>query len=264
MVVKRHTKVGSPLRLSDTRIVVLLYTTLLYSTTFMIKSTTLSDHRDGPRLEAKVISNGLSELETVPRGALGIEGGRSVVASTASVDLLYIDAKLSALSPLPFKVIVDGVEIVFDELEPCPVIESDESSAATSSGEETATADVMSEVNESHGIHDKCVEFVRSVSATSAHGTEVSMVNICVETSPTVAIIVECSRDEYDQIDRSLVCCFGYTQTNERCPHRRKSPSGEKVWCYHHLGQQREYHRFRLFGDRPSFCKWWSDDECAR
>jgi hypothetical protein len=123
----------------------------------MIKSSTLNEDEFTKR---KGISTFANDLETTSRRILDIDGGRSVItAAAASIDILYIDARLAAPLALPFKVIVDGVKVVYDEIEPSPVAEGFESDV---------------------GDCDKCEEIVESFS----HGpTSADSVDICIELS---------------------------------------------------------------------------------
>lgn len=84
----------------------------------MIKSTTL--HEDDVT-ERAVVSTASNDFETTSRRVLVIDGGRSVITAAASIEMLFIDARLAALIVLPFKVVVDCVEVLFDEIEPNPV-----------------------------------------------------------------------------------------------------------------------------------------------
>ena len=84
----------------------------------MIKSTTL--HVDDVT-ERAVISTASNDFEATSRRVLAIDGGRFVITAAASIEMLVMDARLAARIVLPFKVVVDGVEVLFDEIEPSPV-----------------------------------------------------------------------------------------------------------------------------------------------
>ncbi len=86
----------------------------------MLKSATFDKDE---ATELKVVSTSSSDCESTSRRLLEIEGGRSVLTAAASIDMLYIDARLAASIALPFKVNVEGVEVVFDEIEPSPMAE---------------------------------------------------------------------------------------------------------------------------------------------
>ena len=48
---------------------------------------------------------------------------------------------------------------------------------------------------------------------------------------------------------------FGFT-TN-RCTNRRNALQEDKVWCYHHKNQEREYRKYCAHGDRLEIRDWW-------
>lgn len=163
---------------------------------------------------------------------LGITGGLSVLSAPGSICMLFIDAKLAAPIAIPFKVDVEGVEIVFDEIEPSPVV--------------VAFDNGISEI-------DKCEEVVESFSREEI--TE--SVNICIEASAKNAFSVRLSPHEFTTFVDQCQNCFGYTGQQIRCKNKRMSPQVEKVWCCHHTSQELEYRKFCTYGDRPEFCSWW-------
>lgn len=209
---------------------VLTIVLFLCRTTFMIKSSTLDEDESA---ELRMISIASSNFEAASRRALDIDGGRSVISAASSINLLYIDARPSASIALPFKVLLDSVEVVFDEIEPSPVVEVFESDV---------------------GECDKCEEIVQSFS----HEPEsADCVDICIEASPKKAFSVKLTADECTKFMQECENCFGYTLKEVRCMNKRKSLHGEKAWCYHHKDQEREYRRFLTYGDRPECCTWW-------
>jgi hypothetical protein len=198
----------------------------------MLKSATFDKDEAA---ELKVVSTSCSDCESTSRRLLEIEGGRSVLAAAAaSIDMLYIDARLAASIALPFKVYVEGVEVVFDEIEPSPVAE-----------------DIDSGIDE----NDKCEEVVESFSQDVI--AETDTVNIYIEASAKKAFSVRLTEEERTKFVNSCQNCFGYTANQIRCKNKRKSFQGEKVWCYHHKSQELEYRKFCTYRDRPAFCSWW-------
>ena len=190
----------------------------------MIKSSTFNGDED---TESAVVSTASNDFETTSREVLAIVGGRSVIVAAASIDMLFIDATLAATILLPFKVVVDGVEVLFDEIEPSPVAEGFASDS------------------------DRCEETVKSFTRNAV------IMDICIEVSVEKSFPVKLSAEEGAKFMQECETCFGYTTKQVRCSNRRKSLQGEKVWCYHHKHQEREYRRFCTFGDRPEICDWW-------
>jgi hypothetical protein len=182
--------------------------------------------------EHKVVSTSSNDCETTSRRMLEIEGGRSILSTAASIDMLYIDARLAAPIALPFKVFVEGVEVVFDEIEPSPVAE---------------------EIDDDMGESDKCEEVVKSFSQNEI----TDGVNICIEASAKKAFSVRLTTEECTKFVGACQNCFGYTEKQIRCKNKRRSLQGEKVWCYHHKSQELEYKKFCTYRDRPEFCSWW-------
>ena len=197
----------------------------------MLKSATFDKDE---ATELKVVSTLSSDCEFTSRRLLEIEGGRSVLTAAASIDMLYIDARLAASIALPFKVHVEGVEVVFDEIEPSPVAE---------------------DIDSGIGEDDKCGEVVESFSPDVI--AETDTVNICIEVSAKKAFSVRLTAEESTKFVNSCQNCFGYTANQIRCKNKRKSLQGEKVWCYHHKSQELEYRKFCAYRDRPAFCSWW-------
>lgn len=203
---------------------------LLYRTSFMMKSSTLN----GERAERNLALTATNIFESASRTALAIEGGRPVVSAAASIDLLYINAQLRVAIALPFKVYVDGVEVLFDEFEPSPVVEDAEPTVDHS--------DVCEEI----------VECYTSQDVKTDH-------RICIEASNKKALLVKLTEEEYSKLTQECATCFGYTSNTARCKNKRKSLRGEKVWCYHHTNQERDYRKYLTFRDRPEWCVWWEE-----
>jgi hypothetical protein len=89
------------------------------ASSFILKSTSFADDEAA---ENRIIAISSNALETASRDFLVIDGGRCVFSVGASIDILYINVKIRAQSfPLPFKVLLDDVEVLFDEIEPSPV-----------------------------------------------------------------------------------------------------------------------------------------------
>lgn len=204
-----------------------------HRTSFAIKSSTLNEDEAA---EHRVVLISSNEFETISRRALVIDGGRSVISASASIDLLYIDARLAVPFALPFKVVVGEVEVLFDEFEPSPVAEGFES-----------------DVDDS----DKCEEIVESFSRdpVSADG-----VDVCIEASIKKAFSAKHTAEEGANFVQGCATCFGYTTKQARCTNKRKLLQGDKVWCYHHKNQELEYQRFRTYGIRPELCFWWEKE----
>ena len=201
-----------------------------YRTNFMIKSSTLNGDEV---TESAVVSTASNDFETTSRKVLAIVGGRSVITAAASIDMLFIDATVSAHIVLPFKVVVGGVEVLFDEIEPSPVAEGFESDV---------------------GDSDRCEEIVQSFTRDPVSA---DIMDIRIELSVKKSFSVKLTVEEGAKFKQECETCFGYTTKQVRCTHRRKSLPGEKVWCYHHKNQEREYRRFCTYGDRPEICNWW-------
>ena len=180
----------------------------------MIKSSTFNGDED---TESAVVSTASNDFETTSR--------EPIRYCRSSVYL--IDATLAATILLPFKVVVDGVEVLFDEIEPSPVAEGFASDS------------------------DRCKETVKSFTRN------VVIMDICIEVSVKKSFPVKLSAEEGAKFMQECETCFGYTTNQVRCSNRRKSLQGEKVWCYHHKHQEREYRRFSTFGNRPEICDWW-------
>ena len=200
----------------------------------MIKSSTFNEDDVTERAFVATASN---DFETTSRRVLAIDGGRSVITAAASIDMLFIDARLAVSIVLPFKVVVDGVEVLFDEIEPSPVAEGFESDV---------------------GDGDKCEEIVQSFSRDPVSADSL---DICIEVSVKKSFSVKLTAEEGAKFMQESETCFGFTTKLVRCKNRRKSLQGEKVWCYHHKNQEREYRRFCTYGDRPEICDWW-EREC--
>lgn len=199
----------------------------------MMKSCTLNEDE---ATEHSVVSTSSKDFETTSRRALVIDGGRSVISTAESINLLYIDARLAVPIALPFKVVVGEVEVLFDEIEPSPVAEGFESDV---------------------GDSDKCKEIVESFSRdpVSADG-----VDVCIEASIKKAFSVKLTAEEGAKFLHECATCFGYTTKQVRCKNKRKSLQREKVWCYHHKNQEIEHQRFLIYGDRPELCFWWEEE----
>jgi hypothetical protein len=133
----------------------------------MFKSKTFDENK---AVEDKIAST--DSCEVTSRSLLDIEGGRTVLSAAAFIDLLYIDAKFAAPLALPFKVFVEGVEIVFDEIEPSPVAEDTENGNSES---------------------DKCEEVVESFPQIDGADS----VNICIEASASKAFSVKLTVEEH-------------------------------------------------------------------
>lgn len=200
----------------------------------MIKSSTFNEDE---ATEYSVISTSSNDLETTSRRVLAIDGGRSVVSAAASINLLYIDARIAVPFALPFKVVVADVEVLFDEIEPSPVAEGFESDV---------------------GDSDKCEDIIESFSRDPV---STDSVDIYIEASVKKAFLVKLTAEESFKFLQGCATCFGYTTKLVRCRNKkRKSLQGEKVWCYHHKNQEWEYRRFRTYGDRPELCVWWEEE----
>lgn len=158
----------------------------------MLKSATFDKDE---ATELKVVSTSSSDCESTSRRLLEIEGGRS-----ASIYMLYIDARLAASIALPFKVHVEGIEVVFDEIKPSPVAE-----------------DINSGIDE----NNKCGEVVESFSQDVI--AETDTVNICIEVSAKKAFSVRLTAEESTKFINSCQNCFGYTANQIRCKNKRKS-----------------------------------------
>lgn len=200
----------------------------------MIKS---SSSCDDARLEASIVKDSIHELDRGSRGSLHIEHGRMIAAAAASIDLLYIGASVNCVETLlvPFKVTIDGKELLFDEIEPCPVAELPVPEPSSA---------------------DQCLEVVESCS-------EISPVNytelLLIEASATKAFSLKVTMEEKDSFLNGCERCYGYTVKGVRCGNKRKAILGRKVWCYHHKNQANEYRAFQIYGDRPEFCDWWQE-----
>lgn len=199
----------------------------------MMKSSTFNEDE---ATEYSVVSTSSNDFETTSRRILAIDGGRSVVSAAASIDLLYIDARLAVPFALPFKVVVADVEVLFDEIEPSPVAEGFESDV---------------------GDSDKCEDIVQSFSRDPVSADSV---DICIEASAKKAFSVKLTAEESVKFVQGCATCFGYTAKQVRCKNKRKSLQGEKVWCYHHKNQEWEYRRFCTYGERPELCVWWEEE----
>lgn len=199
----------------------------------MLKSSTLHGNEAA---ECNVVSTSSNDFETTSRRVLAIEDGRFVIAAAASINLLYIDARLALPFAVPFKVVVTGIEVLFDEVEPSPVAESFESEV---------------------GDSDQCEDIVESFSQDLLSADSV---DICIEASTKKGFSVKLTAEENATFVQGCATCSGYTTQQLRCQNMRKSLQGEKVWCYHHKHQEREYQRFRIYGDRPALCVWWEEE----
>jgi hypothetical protein len=201
----------------------------------MIKSTSLNE--DGAA-EPTVISTLSHELEYSTRNLLAVGDGRvalSALSPAASIDLVFIQATVLAQSlVIPFKVKVGEVEVLFDDIEPSLVLESDE-------------------VDANH--NDKCLKLVKSYSAEEPATADT--VELLIEASAATSIIVKVTEEESASLLANCEYCFGYSTKEVRCKHRRKILLNEKVWCYHHKEQEHENRKFQIYGDRPEFCSWW-------
>jgi hypothetical protein len=193
----------------------------------MLKSSTLDD--DKPK-EREVVSTLFTRLEADSRIALGISGGRSACSAAASIDVLFINARLAAPIALPFKVYANNVEVLFDEIEPSPVAEG-------------------------FGDCDKCEETIESFSPEHLERDK----EIVIEASVKIAFSVKVTQEEQTKFELGCETCFGYTMKQVRCKNKRKSLQGQRVWCYHHKSQEQEFQRFQTYGDRPEFCVWWQE-----
>jgi hypothetical protein len=196
----------------------------------MFKSKTFDDNSKA--VEETIASTDSNICEVTSRNLFDIDGGRTVLSAAASIVLLYIDAKFAAPLALPFKVSVEGVEIIFDEIEPSPVAE---------------------DIDNDYGENDKCEEVVESFPQIDIADS----VNICIEASATKAFAVKLTNEEHSNFLADCQNCFGYTARQIRCKNKRRSLQGEKVWCYHHKAQELEYRRFHTYRDRPDVCNWW-------
>jgi hypothetical protein len=210
---------------------------LLKRTSFMIKSTSLNE--DGAA-EPTVISTLSHELEYSTRNLLAVGDGRvalsalSALSPAASIDLVFIQATVLAQSlVVPFKVKLGEVEVLFDDIEPSLVLESDEVDA---------------------NDNDKCLKLVKSYSAEEP--ARADTVELLIEASAATSIIVKVTEEESASLLANCEYCFGYTTKEVRCEHRRKILRNEKVWCYHHKKQEQENRKFQIYGDRPEFCSW--------
>ena len=63
----------------------------------------------------------LSKLVPPEANTKSLPAASNVISAAASIDLLYIDAQLGVPIALPFKVTVNGIDVLFDEMEPSPV-----------------------------------------------------------------------------------------------------------------------------------------------
>lgn len=219
----------------------------------MLKSSTF-DEDEATEHKVVLSTTWSNDFETASRRVLDIHGGRSVLAATETATagaatgaesvlcMLYIDARLAAPIALPFNVVVDGLEVLFDEIEPSPVAECMESDVVDC---------------------DKCEEVVKSFSHDAPLGSGSDSVDICIETSSKIAFSVKLTAEECSKFLLESETCFGYTSKLTRCSNRRKSMQGgkemekEKVWCRHHQNQKSQYQRFHMYGDRPVHCTWW-------
>ena len=199
-----------------------------------MKSSSLSNNEQA---ENNLVSTAADAFENASRSALAIAGGRSVISAAASIDLLYIDAQLGVPIALPFMVTVNGIDVLFDQIEPSPVVES--SDAVVGEGD----------------VGDVCEEIVESFSRLDVSFDR----NICIEASNKKALLVKLTTDEYSKWTEECETCFGYTTKRARCKNKRKSLRGEKIWCYHHTSQERDYRKYLTFGDLPVWCEWWKD-----
>lgn len=190
------------------------------STNFIIKSSTF---RDNKNTEIEIISKWHEDLVTASRIYLGIDGGRSVLIA-ASIDMLFMSARVTTSLALPFAVRIDNKEIVFDEIEPSPVVEDFE-------------PDV--------GSIDKCAEIVASFSCDPAIDDSV---DVCIEASSKIAFSVQLTVDERSQFLQGCNTCFGYTTKQVQCKNKRKLLQGDQVWCYHHKHQKRDSDDFGYMG----------------
>jgi hypothetical protein len=150
--------------------------------------------------------------------------------------MLFIGATLAVPIALPFKAVVDGVEVLFDEIEPSPVAESFESAI---------------------GDCNKCEEVVDSFSHDPVSADSV---DISIEVSVKKSFLVKLTAKECTEFVQECQTCIGYTTKQVRCQNLRKSLQGERVWCYHHKNQEREYRRFCIYGERPDICDWWEQE----
>ena len=198
----------------------------------MFKSKTFNDNK---AVEEKIASTYSAICEVTSRNLLDIEGGRTVLSAAASIELLYIDAKFAATLALPFKVSVEGVEIIFDEIEPSPVAE---------------------DIDNDYGEDDKCEEVVENFPQIEVADSA----DICIEASATKAFVVKFTTVECTKFVAACQNCFGYTARQIRCKNKRRSLQEEKVWCYRHKAQELEYRRFQTYRDRPDICSWWESD----
>lgn len=199
---------------------------------FTLNSTSIKDKE----IEKQILLETQNEILHGSRRELEIEGGRGSSAVAASIDIFFINSKVNKVGLiLPFKIQVAGREILFDEVEPSPVIEFEESDDA------------------------KCAESVQSipepVDMTSSNNE--NLTEIKIEASSMISFIVKVNQNENDKLIHSCEQCFGYSRKKVRCKNFRQQLQGQKVWCYHHKEQAQEYEKFRLYGDKKEFCDWW-------
>lgn len=200
----------------------------------MIKSTTFSADQAA---ENKIVQTSHDILDHTSRGHLALDGGRCFLSVAASIDILYMGATIYAGSiVLPFKTLVGDVEVLFDEVEPSPVFESDETD---------------------FDAVDKCSEVVESFSESP---TSVDDEELFIEASTSKSFSVKVTAEEKGILLLECVFCNGYTVKSLRCKNRRKVFDNKKAWCYHHKNQEQEYRRFQTYGERPAFCGWWEEE----
>ena len=204
------------------------------ATSFMIKSTTFS--ADQAR-EHRIVETSHSILDNASRDNLLLDGGRCVLSVAASINILYLGATIGASSiVLPFKSMVDDLEVLFDEVEPSPVFESGETDLEAV---------------------DKCSEVVPSFSESpSGVNDEV----LTIEASTSQSFSVKVTAEEKGTLLLECVSCNGYTSKKLRCMNKRKILGSKNAWCYHHETQEQEYKGFQMYGDRPAFCSWWEEE----
>ena len=174
----------------------------------MIKSTTFSADQAA---EHKIVQTSHNLLDNTSRDHLALDGGRWFLSVAASIDILYMSATICAGSiVLPFKSLVGDVEVLFDEVEPSPVFESDETD---------------------FDAVDKCSEVVASFSESP---TDVDDEELYIEASTSKSFSVKVTAEEKDILLLECVFCYGYTAKSLRCKNRRKAIENKKTWCYHH------------------------------
>lgn len=203
----------------------------------MIKSRSFCDDES---VEARIVKESIHELDLGSRGFLHIEHGRMSAAAATSIDLLYIGASVNCVETLlvPFKVTIDDNELLFDEIEPCPVAE-------------------LPVPEQEPSPDDQCLEVVESCSEIPP--SRENCTELLIEASTTKAFTLKVTMEEKESFLNGCEICYGYTVKHVRCSNKRKSLLGRKVWCYHHKNQASEYRAFQIFGDRPEFCDWWEE-----